>query len=326
MRSKIIVFAPLFLLLALFLFPSISLAADADLSVESVSFSPAQPLVNQTTKIIVRIKYTGSSSLTSNSSVNSLAFAHNDFQQITSPETGASVNPSSSNPLYSGTYFTYTVVGKFINAGTKTLSLKIDWANSLDESNENNNLIMPKVDVLKSGDLIKLPNDSAIYLIKADNQKHLFVNGPTFWSYHRGNWGAIKLDGSLVYIQQISQTAFDSIATGSNIGVKSGSRLIKFQNSSRIYTVFGLSKIKLISDQTALSLYGSKWKDKVVTIQNGFEADYIRADQDFFDSDSDGLSDEDERNVYYTNPYNNDSDGDSYKDGSEVFFDYSPSI
>ena len=42
------------------------------LLIESVSFEPAQPLLNQTVKIIIRAKYIGSSSLTSNIGVNEL--------------------------------------------------------------------------------------------------------------------------------------------------------------------------------------------------------------------------------------------------------------
>lgn len=42
------------------------------------------------------------------------------------------------------------------------------------------------------------------------------------------------------------------------------------------------------------------------------------------DSDGDGLDDIIEQNVYYTNPYDQDTDADGYSDGVEVSFDYSP--
>lgn len=44
------------------------------------------------------------------------------------------------------------------------------------------------------------------------------------------------------------------------------------------------------------------------------------------DSDSDGLSDEDEIRVYHTNPNNPDTDADGYSDGEEVKNGYSPLV
>jgi len=323
MKTRFIFFVSLFFLTIIFLFPNNVLAAN-DLTMDSVTFEPVQPLVNQTTKIIIKIKNIGSTVITNNLAVNNLAFSHNDFQPIVSSEAGSSINPSVNNPLTAGSYFTYTIVGKFLSAGTKTLVLKIDGANYLTESNEDNNIIMPKVDVLKAGDLIKLSNDSAIYKIDTDGKKHLYVNSPTFWSYHTGSWSALKLNGTNVYIQTISQTAFDSIPVGKNMVVKSGARLIKFQNSPQIYTVFGYNKLKLMTESRSLELYGIKWRDRLITIQNGFESDYLRSDADFVDSDGDGLADEDERNIYQTNPSKSDTDGDSYKDGIEVLNGYNP--
>lgn len=49
------------------------------------------------------------------------------------------------------------------------------------------------------------------------------------------------------------------------------------------------------------------------------------ANQDiFYDFDGDGLSDEDERNIYHTDPSNKDTDGDGFLDGDEVMWGFSP--
>ncbi len=42
------------------------------------------------------------------------------------------------------------------------------------------------------------------------------------------------------------------------------------------------------------------------------------------DMDNDGLSNDDEINIYFTDPINSDSDGDTYKDGEEIKNNYSP--
>jgi len=43
-----------------------------------------------------------------------------------------------------------------------------------------------------------------------------------------------------------------------------------------------------------------------------------------YDSDGDGLSNLEEKNIYHTDPYNEDSDGDGYNDGLEINNNYSP--
>lgn len=45
---------------------------------------------------------------------------------------------------------------------------------------------------------------------------------------------------------------------------------------------------------------------------------------DLPDADHDGVPDFDEINIYYTNPYNNDTDGDGYDDRHELINGYSP--
>ena len=173
-------------------------------------------------------------------------------------------------------------------------------------------------------DLIKLSTDPAIYQIQADGKKHLFVNSPTFWSYYAGTWSNLKRDGFDASIETISQDIFDSIDTGNNIVIKPGSRLIKFSNSPKVYVIFSDNKLKSFSEQKALEIYGGLWKNKLVSIQNGFESNYIKLEEDFLDSDNDGLSDENETDIYHSNPLISDSDGDSYGDGVEVLYGYNP--
>jgi len=45
---------------------------------------------------------------------------------------------------------------------------------------------------------------------------------------------------------------------------------------------------------------------------------------DTLDSDSDGIHDEDERSIYYSDPFKADSDGDGFNDGVEIQNGYSP--
>ncbi|MEK7652999.1 MAG: CARDB domain-containing protein [Patescibacteria group bacterium] len=324
MKNKIIAFAAS-LFFALFIAVGNVSAVTMDLSIEDVSFSPVQPIVGMTTKIIIKVRYNGDVNLTNNLGVNNVAFSHSNFQQESNSQTGAAVSPAASNPLIPGSSFTYNIFGRFTGGGEKLLIFKIDGANQLSESNETNNTFSKTINVLKDSDLIKLSNHPDIYLIKADGRKHLFTSEPVFWSYYTGTWSKLKKDGANVFSQKISQADFDSIVIGTNMPVKSGSRLIKFRNSPKIYTVFENAKLKLVNDWEGMEFYNNTdWKKKVVTIYDGFETDYIRASQDFTDNDDDGLANSDETNFYHTNPNNHDTDGDGYRDGWEIINGYDP--
>ncbi|MFA6594580.1 MAG: DUF5060 domain-containing protein [Candidatus Buchananbacteria bacterium] len=176
-----------------------------------------------------------------------------------------------------------------------------------------------KKGVYSSGRMIKTANNSAIYHITDDGRRHLYVNEATYWTWHTGTWKQQQLE-------IITQTAFDALPEGDHICINSGSRLIKFDNSPRIYIVFGDNNLKYITEQMAVSLFGSAYASKIAIIQSSFENDYIKNDTGFVDADNDGLTDNDEINIYKTQSANIDSDGDGYKDGREVLFNYNPDL
>jgi hypothetical protein len=128
-----------------------------------------------------------------------------------------------------------------------------------------------------TGDLIKTDNDSAVYYIDTDNKRHLFVNSVTFWSWYTGSWSDIRYNNTPKTVRIISQSDFDNIEVGSNITAKPGIKIIKFPNSSKIYSVVSNRRLASIDNtDIAKSLYGDNWNSKVITIQNGFENDYVK--------------------------------------------------
>ena len=129
-----------------------------------------------------------------------------------------------------------------------------------------------------NGDLIKTATNPAIYYINTEHKRQLYVNAVTFWTWHTGSWSNIKAtDNTIKTIKTISQTDFDNLVNGSNVTARPGIKLIKFQNSSNIYTVTVGNKLAPIPDPTtALMMFGSDWNTKVITIQDGFESDYTK--------------------------------------------------
>ena len=177
----------------------------------------------------------------------------------------------------------------------ETKKVDLDKDGVYDLSVKFNNLVGNTVDLilynvvilekagLHVGDLIKTAKDSAVYYIDASGKRNLFVNSVTFWSWYSGSWSDINYKGIKKVLKVISQTDFDGLALGKHITVNPGAKLIKFQNSPRIYAVITGKVLREVvkssgDDSAAKALYGVKYKDKLITIQNGFEGDYTRGD------------------------------------------------
>ncbi|MFA6227674.1 MAG: DUF5060 domain-containing protein [Patescibacteria group bacterium] len=173
--------------------------------------------------------------------------------------------------------------------------------------------------IYTAGRMIKVANNPAVYHVTDDNKRHLYVNEATYWTWHTGAWAQQK-------VEVINQATFDALTEGDHVRANPGSNLISFDNSPRVYMVFGNNNLKYISEQEAADIFGEKWKNRLIIIQSSFENDYIRNDAGFIDSDKDGLADSDETNIYNTQPANADSDGDGYKDGREALFRYNPNL
>jgi hypothetical protein len=130
-----------------------------------------------------------------------------------------------------------------------------------------------------AGDLVKTATDSAVYYIDADGNRNLFVNAVTFWSWYSGDWSNIAFGSETKSVTTITQEDFDSLTVGDHVGVRAGTRLIKFQNSPRVYAVTpGAELVTVVNsdgdEAVKDALYGADYP--VVTIQNGFENDYTK--------------------------------------------------
>lgn len=176
-----------------------------------------------------------------------------------------------------------------------------------------------------SGDIIKLDNSSSLYLVEGNYQRRLFVNATVFWSHYEGDWSNLfeKSTGRSASIKMVSQKLFDQLGSVENIQARSGS-LVQFRNNSKVYLVFQGNKLKYWTEQELAELYGDNWRSYVVVIPAAFESDYQLANEDFIDTDNDGLLDIEEYYLYHTDPKQADTDGDGYNDGREVVAGYNP--
>ncbi len=128
-----------------------------------------------------------------------------------------------------------------------------------------------------AGDLIKTATDSAVYYIDAGGKRNLFVNGVTFWTWYSGSWSALKMGNASKTVKILSQGDFDALTAGGHAAVRPGTKLIKFQNSPKVYVVSTSNTLREVSDTLAKSLFGTNYATaKLITIQNGFETDYTK--------------------------------------------------
>ncbi len=111
-----------------------------DLQVKSIVFSPAEPLVNESTTVTVTIINNSDASLTA-----STGFGADDikitYTNFSLTNTTYPTWPSLTNPFAPGQELTYVFSGKFVGAGEKKFTFQLDKNNELTESNEDNNYL-----------------------------------------------------------------------------------------------------------------------------------------------------------------------------------------
>ena len=120
------------------------------------------------------------------------------------------------------------------------------------------------------GQLIKLKDDSAVYYLDSTGVRHLFSNSNVYWSWYSGTWSDQN-------ITVVSQEEFDSFEAGDNVTIRPGTKLIRFQNSGRVYALSPGGLLHYGTDEILKKLYGD-YNKRVTIMQNSFESDYVRGD------------------------------------------------
>ena len=124
--------------------------------------------------------------------------------------------------------------------------------------------------VLSSGDLFKVPNNSAVYLVNANMQRMYFPHSTIYRTWYD--------DYSTVV--EIPTTCVDNYPSPGvapfGVNYRPGSKLIKVQISPSVYAVGpDNTKYKIGSEDVAAALYGSDWASKVVDIADVFWPNYV---------------------------------------------------
>ncbi len=126
---------------------------------------------------------------------------------------------------------------------------------------------------LKSGDLIKLPDDSdaktlsdtAVYYYGADGRRYVFPNEKAYYTWYR-DFSAVKI----IPLDQMSL-----IPMGSNVTYKAGSKLVKFQTDTKTYLPTKGGVLRWVKTEVAAKgLFGNDWNTMVDDINESFYINY----------------------------------------------------
>ncbi len=120
-----------------------------DLEMVSITTVPASPALNQASQIVVKVKYSGNTSLTDNTGLNSFysQFYNFDLSSQILPK------PTPSSPITTGSTFDYVFNGIFTKLGESALSFIVNNDKELPESRTSNNDLRVKVNVVSPEDL-----------------------------------------------------------------------------------------------------------------------------------------------------------------------------
>lgn len=116
-----------------------------DIKVDDIKFEPSSPFVNTTTTITAYIKNSGSISLSNPTPIFNILTSLSDYSVSTVTTSTVSTN----DPLVAGESATIVWTGYFPSTGPKTIAVTADYADSLEESNENNNTRFALVTVVE---------------------------------------------------------------------------------------------------------------------------------------------------------------------------------
>ena len=122
---------------------------------------------------------------------------------------------------------------------------------------------------LAAGDLFKVPDNTAVYLLNSDMERMYFPNAEVYKTWYADYSG----------INVIPNTCVDAYpaptAAPYGVNYRPGSRLVKVQISPSVYVVEpGNTKSRIGSEAVAVALYGADWGTKVRDVSDVFWPNY----------------------------------------------------
>lgn len=118
---------------------------------------------------------------------------------------------------------------------------------------------------LSAGNLFKVSDNSAVYIITNGGKRMYFPNSEVYHTWY----------SDFSNITELPNVCVDNYPNGGGINYRPGSRLIKSTISQNVYAILpGNLKSKIDNEEIAESLYGKNWKELVRDISDVFDSNY----------------------------------------------------
>ena len=128
----------------------------------------------------------------------------------------------------------------------------------------------------EAGDLIKMDGLSSVYYYADNGKRYVFPNSTTYFSWYSDFSGVVT----------IPQSELESIPIGGNVTMRPGTNLVKITTDPKVYAVEEGGQLKHIADEdTAETLYGEDWADRVVDVPDAFFVNYTQTSEEVSGAD-----------------------------------------
>ncbi|MEW6610096.1 MAG: hypothetical protein AB1352_00490 [Patescibacteria group bacterium] len=120
------------------------------------------------------------------------------------------------------------------------------------------------VEGAQDGDLIKMPGNPAVYLLKG-GKRYVFPNDKAYFTWYNDFSGVVT----------VSQSELQSYPIGGNVTYKPGTRLVKITTDPKVYAVEPNGTLRWVTTEAiATSLYGSNWNKRIDDVPDPFFVNY----------------------------------------------------
>jgi len=115
------------------------------------------------------------------------------------------------------------------------------------------------------GNLVRTPDNSAVYYVGSDGKRHAFPNEKAYFTWYSDFSG----------VQIVNGTDIASMPLGPNMTYNAGIRMVKFQTVPKVYGVAPNGELRWIkTEEIATGLYGADWNMKIDDVSDAFYTNY----------------------------------------------------
>ncbi|MDP2692988.1 MAG: DNRLRE domain-containing protein [bacterium] len=128
---------------------------------------------------------------------------------------------------------------------------------------------------LQSGDLFKVPDSSAVYIVDSNSRRLYFPHSEVYYTWYEDFSGVIVIPNACV----------DNFPVPTvppyGVNFRPGSRMVKLQISPSVYVVEPNNQLrKIASESVASELYGTDWAHLVRDVNDPFWPNYTKRGED----------------------------------------------